>query len=139
MATRKGVFKKRKRGLFTEPAPNQDAIKRLCFQLAKNRILESLARDDLDDLLGLDLDRLAGGGIAARASRTLDELDFADAGKHIALLFLLGTLDSEIDETLVDGDGLLLANLTGFREGSHDSALSGRYDFFLALSHFFDP
>ena len=38
---------------------------------AEDRILERLAGDKLDNLLGLDLDRLAGGGIAARASRTL--------------------------------------------------------------------
>ena len=106
-------------------------------QLAEDRVLESLARDDLDDLLGLDLDRFAGHGVTAGASRTLDELNLAESGEHKALLFLLGALDGEVDETLVDGDSLLLADTARFGEGRHDSALGGRNDFF--LSHFFDP
>jgi len=38
---------------------------------------------------------------------------------------------------LVDRDGLLLADAGGFREGSHDTALGGRDNFF--LRHVFDP
>ena len=100
--------------------------------LAKDSILESLASDDLDDLLGLDLDLLAGHGIAADASGTLDELDLAEAGEHVALLFLLGALDREIDETIVDGSSLLLVDFTGESECRHDATLGGRNDFFLS-------
>ena len=106
-------------------------------QLAEDRVLESLARDDLDDLLGLDLDRFAGHGVTAGASRTLDELNLADSGEHIAFLFLLGALDREVDESLINGESLLLGDAGSLSEGCHDSALGGRNDFF--LSHFFDP
>ena len=105
-------------------------------QLAEDRVLKSLARDDLDDLLGLDLDLLASHRIAAGASGTLDELHLAESGEHITLLFLLGALDREIDEPVVDGNSLLLADFASFGEGGDDSALGGRNDFFLALSHF---
>ena len=105
--------------------------------LAKDSILESLAGDDLDDLLGLDLDLLAGHGVASDASGTLDEFDLAEAGEHVALLFLLGALDREIDETIINCDSLLFADFTGFGERSHDTALGGGDDFF--LSHFLDP
>lgn len=104
-------------------------------QLAEDRVLESLARDDLNDLLGLDLDRFAGHGVAAGAGGTLDELHLADSGEHIALLFLLGALDREVDESLVNGESLLLRDAGSLSEGCHDSALGGGNDFF--LSHFF--
>src|SRR5574344_2694082 len=129
-------FHKNKRGL-EEPAlvlhPMEDAV----ALLAEDRVLESLARDDLDDGLGLDLDRLAGRGIAAHARGALDELHPAEAGEHEALLFLLRTLDRESEEALVNGNRLLLADFASSGEVSHDSALGGRDDFF--LSHFYDP
>ena len=100
----------------------------------KDRILESLAGDELDDLLGLDLDHLAGRGIAARAGGTLDELHLADGGKGDALLFLLGALDGDVNELLVHGDSLLLGNAGGLGESCHDATLGGRNEFF--LSHF---
>ena len=106
-------------------------------QLAEDRVLKSLARDDLDDLLGLDLDRFAGHGVTAGTGRTLNELNLADSGEHIALLFLLGALDREVDESLVNGESLLLGDAGSLSEGCHDSALGGGNDFF--LSHFFDP
>ena len=62
-------------------------------KLAEDRILERLASEDLDDGLRFDLDRLAGGGIAAHARGALDELDLADRGERDALgTFLLRAL-----------------------------------------------
>ena len=104
-------------------------------ELAEDGILEGLASDELDDLLGLDLDLLASRRIAAHARRTLDLLDLAEAREHIALFFLLRALDREVEETLVDGLSLLLADLAGFGERCDDSALGCRNDFF--LSHFY--
>ena len=100
----------------------------------KDCILESLASNELDDLLGLDLDPLAGRRIAARTGRTLDELHLADGGKGDALLFLLGALDGDVNELLVHGDCLLLGDAGGLSESCHDATLGGRNEFF--LSHF---
>ena len=101
-------------------------------QLAEDRVLESLARDDLDDLLGLDLDRFAGHGVAAGAGGTLDELHLAESREHEALLFLLGALDREIDEAIVHRESLLFGDLASFGESHDDTALGCGNDFFLS-------
>ena len=102
--------------------------------LREDGVLARLGEAELHDLLRLDLDRLAGRRIAARASGLLLLDELAEAREHKALLLLLRTLDGEVKELLVDGDSLLLRDAGSLRERGHDTTLGG----LLRLDHLDD-
>src|ERR1043166_6820267 len=78
--------------------------------LASDRFLQLLGGAEGNLLARLDLDRLAGRGIAAHARGALAHLKHAEADEAnaIALLQMLG---DEIDKIAEEGFGLLLRHL----------------------------
>src|SRR3954451_1841357 len=77
--------------------------------------LEFLGRAEGDFLAGLDLDRFAGGGIAAHAGGALADLKDAEAddADAFALLEVLGDLADHVGQ---DGFGALLGQFMLVRE-----------------------
>src|SRR2546427_651787 len=74
--------------------------------------LEFFSGAERDLLAGLDLDWLAGRGIAAHACRALAHLQDAESADADAVA-LLEMLDDEIDHVAEDRLGLLLGKLVG--------------------------
>jgi len=72
---------------------------------AEDRVLRGLGHAELHDLLGLDLDRLAGGRVATLAGLAVDEDELAEAGEREGVLRVLV---GERGDDLEDSSGLLL-------------------------------
>src|SRR5580692_7001922 len=81
--------------------------------------LELLGGAEGDLLARLDLDRLAGRGIAAHASGALAHLKDSQAADADAVA-LLEVLDHQADEVVEDEFGLLLRHLVADGEGSRE-------------------
>ena len=102
--------------------------------LGEDSVLRGLAEAEFRLRAGGDLDRLASRGIAAEASLALRLEHLAETGEHDALR-ALSTGVGDLEELVVRGNGLLLADASGLSDGGHDLGLgSGNF-----LSHFFDP
>lgn len=126
---RKGVSEKKLEAAFRRPQCTLDRTTRL----AKNSVLSGLGHAEFHLRAGRNLDRLASGGIAAGASLALSLDKLAETRKDNALRSV-GASIGNLEELVVSGGGLLLGDLGGFGDGSHDRGLGCRYlDF---LSHF---
>src|ERR1700761_2202059 len=78
-----------------------------------DRILRGLRDAELDDGLGLDLDGLAGLGVAADAGLALRLNELAES-RNGELAVLLGLLDRGLCESLEEGCSLLVGELELF-------------------------
>ena len=87
--------------------------------LGEDGVLRRLAEAELRLRAGRNLDRLAGRGIAARASLALRLQHLAEAREHDAL-GLLGACIGDSEERLIGGDSLLLGDAGGLRDGGRD-------------------
>jgi hypothetical protein len=87
---------------------------------AEDRVLGGLGHAELHDLLGLDLDRFAGGRVATLASFAVDEDELAEAREREGVLRVLV---GEGGDDLEDRGGLLLADLSFFGDGTGDLGL----------------
>src|SRR5689334_20921197 len=98
----------RRAGMIARPVkPERSAL--------SDRFLELLGGAEGNLLAGLDVDRLAGSGIAAHAGGALANLEDAEAddADPVALLQVLGHLGHEVAEHRL---GLLLGHLVIFRD-----------------------
>src|SRR6202521_3665841 len=84
-----------------------------------DRFLEFLGGAEGDLLARLDLDRLAGGGIAAHASGSLADLKDAESADAEAVAFLQ-VLHHQADEVAENRFGLLLCHFMGLGKGGGD-------------------
>jgi hypothetical protein len=82
---------------------------------AEDRVLRGLGHAELHDLLGLDLDRLAGGRVATLAGLAVDEDELAEAGEREGVLRVLV---GERGDDLEDSSGLLLGELGLLGDGT---------------------
>src|ERR1700712_5317489 len=88
-------------------APGMALQSRIRRRVGSDGFLEFLGRAEGDLLAGLDLDRFAGGGVAAHAGGALANLENAepDDADTLALLEVLGDQGDRVGQ---DGLGLLL-------------------------------
>src|SRR6516162_3982444 len=84
-------------------------------ECASDRFFQFLGSAERDLLAGLDLNGLAGGGIAAHARGALAHLQDAEAADADTLAFFQ-MLDDLADETAEDGLRLLFRQLIVFRD-----------------------
>src|SRR6202012_2650950 len=87
-----------------------------------DRILRGLGDAELDDGLGLNLDGLAGLGVAADAGLSLCLYELAES-RNGELAVLLGLLDSGLCEGLEEGCGLLVGELELLRHRADELCL----------------
>src|SRR3990167_10994876 len=83
---------------------------RLFPDIALHRLFQFLGSAESDLLAGLDLDRLAGRGVAAHAGGALAHLQDAEPGKADAVA-LLEVLGNKVDHVVEERFRLLLRNL----------------------------
>ena len=89
----------------------------MLFLYAENRVLGRFGDAELHDLLGLDLDRFAGGRITTDPCLAIDQHQFAEAGNGEGVL---GVFVGQRGEKLQDLDGLFFGEAVLFSDCGSD-------------------
>ncbi len=107
---------------------------RLLRGLREDGVLRGLRHAELHLRARRDLDGRARSGVAAKAGLALRLDELAETREQNALGALRASI-GDLEELVVGGDGLLLADASGLSDSGHDLGLGSRH----LLCHFFDP